>query len=252
MYFPFYINRLVTSWAIIVLIIGSAPDCQLIASPFIFPSVFPTPSDTSLANDYLRDGDALRSVRKYDKAITYYLKASNIFESLAEWQGYVTSLNYVGYVYRLKDDFDNSIIYIQKALGVGKDKLGDKHNEIASTYNNLGITYQEKKEYETALFYFHDALSIWLKKVGENHLNIAKIYKLIARAHSAEGNNEKALEFYTKSLQIMQDVAPDHKPDIARTYHAIGITYYNKGEMEQACAYIDSGLTMKMKMAGSV
>ena len=78
------------------------------------------------------------------------------------------------------NEFDTAAFYMNKAIGIVKEKLGEKHPSIATLYNNLGNLYIEKKEYEKALTCLEKALEIHIRNKGEEHTSVAHTYYNLA------------------------------------------------------------------------
>jgi len=57
------------------------------------------------------------------------------------------------------------------SLEISKEKLGDDHPDVATSYNNIGSVYKNQGKYDDALKYYYMSLEILKKKLGDDHPN---------------------------------------------------------------------------------
>ena len=70
-----------------------------------------------------------------------------------------------GYLFQL----EQALTFKQKALALWLELLGDKHPDIALSYNNIGITYVALWQLEQALTFKQKALALNLELMGPEH-----------------------------------------------------------------------------------
>ncbi len=137
-----------------------------------------------------------------------------------------------------------------KALELAKEKYGENHPDVATSYNNIGAVYKDLGEYEKALEYLQKASKIRLQVLGENHPDVALSYNNIGAAYKDLGEYEKALEYYQKSLKIRPQVLGENHPDVAQSYNNIGAVYKDLGEYEKALEYYQKSLKIRLQVLG--
>ncbi|MBY8994622.1 MAG: tetratricopeptide repeat protein [Candidatus Heimdallarchaeota archaeon] len=112
-----------------------------------------------------------QNIFELDKALEFYLKAENSRKEDAFSQ---VLLNAIGYIYHLKNEFDQAIKYYKKSLKICKE-IGDKRRMLPLLLFNLITASIENNELQQAqkyVDYFHQ-ISI---EVNDAHVNY--FYKL--------------------------------------------------------------------------
>lgn len=161
-----------------------------------------TDVDTSIGDQFYKEGEALllkdhiESYKKFQNAITYYMKSqdsSNISKSLI---CQAIAQKYSG-------DTNGAEITLVEALKMMKEN----DESLYSVYGNLGDLKYDQKEYSEATIWYDRALGA-NKEKGEYRYNIL--------------NNKAAAEFrkknYRESLQMLKDLDRQKIKDTLLTY----------------------------------
>ncbi|MGL1886115.1 MAG: CHAT domain-containing protein [Reichenbachiella sp.] len=92
----------------------------------------------------------------YDAAFEFLDKVSAIWNVIYEGahpnKAFVLSSR--GRLYKMKEDFDQSLVYYQEALTMYLGINGTKHPDVANMYFLMGQIYQEKRDYKLAVEYY--------------------------------------------------------------------------------------------------
>jgi tetratricopeptide (TPR) repeat protein len=123
--------------------------------------------------------------------------------------------------YQDKEDYELAISYNMKALNIYEKNLEPDDDAIIIIYNNLGTVYHELGNNDNALIYLEKALQMSIKKYGENSLQIATTLNNIGRIHSDMGNKDKALKYYYNALNIRINNLPAPDLETADIYFNI-------------------------------
>ncbi len=214
-------------------------------------------SDTTLANKYITKAEELAKKAQYDSSNYYFEKASVIYEKVAildnqakTWKKYVSCINLLGSNAVEQGKYENAIEYLNQALEIGLNKLGENHIEISDTYNNIGSVFVRKGDYDRAFENYNKALSMRLQILGENHPKVASSYNNIGIIYHMKVNYDKALEYYNKSLNIKFQLLGEYNPEVADTYFNIGLIYDWKGDYDKAFEYYHKSLAIRLKVLG--
>ena len=78
----------------------------------------------------------------------------------------------LGRIHGKLGDFEQAKEYHQLALAISREKLGDKHVDVAATYDNLGLIHQDLGDFEQAKWYFERASTIYVKKRNTKNVNV--------------------------------------------------------------------------------
>eukprot|EP00002_Diphylleia_rotans_P028006 TRINITY_DN5642_c0_g1_i6.p1 TRINITY_DN5642_c0_g1~~TRINITY_DN5642_c0_g1_i6.p1 ORF type:complete len:1172 (+),score=155.35 TRINITY_DN5642_c0_g1_i6:506-4021(+) len=109
----------------------------------------------------------------------------------------------------------NSLLVIQLRL------FGEKHIDVANSYNSIGLTFKKEQKYEDALKNYSKALEIQVSILGRNHLHVAVTYNNIAMVYRKLCRYEEALGAMTMSMHILQQNGQASQEDAAKLQHNI-------------------------------
>ncbi len=212
----------------------------------------------------------------YNKALDYCTKAVNIREKIPVDNHPSTATVYdnVARVYNAVGDYDNAILYGEKALYIYEQYgetyinkiasiliiLGDAHDNrdtnesaiecynraleivekkaptamLGEIYMKLASVYNEMRDSKKAIDLYQKALKIEEKALGADSLTVALIYNSLAIIRKESGDYDKALDNHNKVLRIREKVLGNEHPLTARTYNHLGRIYLNKGDFQKA------------------
>lgn len=107
--------------------------------------------------------------------------------------------------------YDLALEYYNKALTFAKEKYGEGHPDVATSYNNIGGVYDSQGDYAKALENYERSLKIRLGIFGEDHPDVATSFNNIGAIYNSQGDYERALENYEKALKIcLEKLGEDH------------------------------------------
>jgi tetratricopeptide (TPR) repeat protein len=187
----------------------------------------------------------------YNNCIENLKQAQKIYLKVLGEEHPDTAMSYndIGFVYNLKDEYNQALEYYIKALNI-REKILGKHQDTALSYNNIGSIYNAKSEYDKALEYHFKALEIRKKVLGEECSDTAISYNNIGLTYTNKGEYDNALEYLFKALNIREKVLEEEHPNIANSYNNIGFVYKNKGEYDIALDYYFKALEIKENVFG--
>lgn len=175
------------------------------------------------------NGDYIGSEATATEAIPYINKANNIDYT---WTIYrILGINYFC-IY----DFDNSILYYQKAYQLNTDKK----RKIAMQ-NNIALVYREQKKYKKAIEIFEAVLKE--KEIRNNQLLFSKALDNLGSCYTFD-NNTIAIDFLDQALQIRLKLGDNlglgmsykhlsqfyekSNPELSKKYAKLGYEKYTK------------------------
>ncbi|MBD3376330.1 CHAT domain-containing protein [candidate division KSB1 bacterium] len=175
-----------------------------------------------------------------EKDLCYALATA--YDHPARWADYVNSLAALGDQYRVRSEFEKAENVLNRALSVGREKLGNVHYENSNTLNNLGIYYKNLQDYPKALECFQQSFDIFVQVKGPEHRIVGHLYNNL-------GVISKNLHEYERSVGYYQNALVKFKDGYGKDYHRIGMVYRNLGlsylemnEYVQAVSYIQKSL----------
>ena len=154
---------------------------------------------------YLNNGRECQKKEKYEEAIKYYNKATEINQNC--WKAY----NNIGLCFKYFKDYEKALEYYNKALQISPDS--------AVMYSNIGNLYIDMKEYDKALTNLNIAVELNIEESYIPYYNRGNCY------YYMEKYNE-AFEDYNKSIAI--------EPNFEEHYYNRGLCYEKMGDTEKA------------------
>ena len=144
----------------------------------------------------------------YKSALSYYKKCYEIRISQLSTSKYLIAkvCHNIGVMYNSLKDFDESIIWKEKALELNKEIFGENSTDVAFVLNGIGITYQHKDDFEIALEYFEKSYLISSKQQGEFTFFLARICNNIGSAYHNLKEKEREKEYFFKALFIARKI----------------------------------------------
>ena len=155
-----------------------------------------------------------------------------------------------GFISEYLAEYDKAINYYKLALQSALLKDGERHPDVATSYNNIGYIYNSQCDYAKALEYYNKSLEIRLSVLGERHPDVAASYNNIGGIYSSQGDYAKALEYHNKSLEIRLSVLGERHPGVATSYNNIGQIYYSQGDYAKALEYYNKSLEIRLSVLG--
>ena len=197
-------------------------------------------------------GYAYDDMGDYDKALEYYGKALEIFESkLGKDHPYTaTTYNNIALVYKNMGDYDKALMCFEKALEIRESKLGKDHLSTATTYNNVAGIYEAMGDYNKALDYYEKSLKIKESKLGKEHPDTATTYNNLATVYEDMCCYNMALEYYVKSRRIRESKLGKEHPLTAITYNNIANVYRAIGNYDKALEYHKNAMEIRESKLG--
>lgn len=162
-----------------------------------------------LINAYTVSGIVNKNKGFYVTALDNYLKASKISLELKDEGRYSASLNNIGIIYVLQENYSKAIYYFNKSLEIEEGRKDPLQKSIR--YFNLGDCYKELGKYNEAIGFYTNSLLIENKlknKVGIIYaqLGLAEVYlstKRIADAEQALAEIEKMKDAFDSESKVL-------------------------------------------------
>lgn len=101
----------------------------------------------------------------------------------------------MGLAFDKKGEYNNSLIYYQKAIDNFMHTVGKEHPNLATAYHNIGLTLLKKGLLEECLEYLRKSLIIKKRVYDSMNTNLAHLYGSFAHAHKMLGNFTKSFEY---------------------------------------------------------
>jgi tetratricopeptide (TPR) repeat protein len=193
-------------------------------------------NDPSLPSVYWSLGMLNKEIGDYDNGIVWFNRALEFYKR-KNLRGHVRIgelYNWLGEMYRLKDDNSKALRYFNDAVVLFEAAHDENHSSMGYVYNNMGIVYRKQKNYSVALDFYKKSLAIRCKHLPSNHPDIASSYNNLGNVYLDLQQYDLAMEYHKKALDIYIKSCSAQHPDIAMSYRNIGHIHEKKGQWKQA------------------
>lgn len=205
------------------------------------------------AEGWFEEGVRNQNLKSYDKAMSYYSKALDVFTEKEYPYVFAAIQNNMGIIYRKRAIIENSKSYLYEALQVYQEafevyaKLGHTM-ELAMVQNNLGIIYQQlasstgkERFLMNAIESFKEALAAY--KIEEHpfeyasiYNNLGNVYEDLAKVVDEKKNLLNAAHAYQEALKIFNIAERSEEERLPVEYANI---QQNVGEVYSRLAQIE-------------
>ncbi|MFP6886684.1 MAG: tetratricopeptide repeat protein [Opitutales bacterium] len=120
-----------------------------------------------------------------------------------EHETVASSFNNVGMACMQMKEYDRAITYFDAATNIFRRVIPKRDNgQVAAGYGRLGSAYTAKKEYVEAVRHYEKALEIFLKVSGLKHPNVARSKRDLGYALIKNGEKKKGLDMLLEAKDI--------------------------------------------------
>ncbi|MBQ4820659.1 CHAT domain-containing tetratricopeptide repeat protein [Aquimarina sp. MMG016] len=210
-----------------------------------------TKKDTLQAYKYFTEGDTLLKQREYKKSIVLFEKAAMVYADQRVWKKQAQSLNKVARSYYMLKDFDNTILFSNRVLDIGEEKLSSETLEKAYALIRMGEAYGEKNQYKEALKNYTKALPIIKKIKGKDNIQTAVLYNYIAMDYDNIDLVDKAELYYDLAIEINQKLYDKgENNELSTPYLNLAILYSRSGLFKHAIPYYKKTIQLDIETFG--
>ncbi|MCC5946076.1 MAG: CHAT domain-containing protein [Bernardetiaceae bacterium] len=166
---------------------------------------------------------------------------------------YATALHNAGTFYHPSikgNQPELSQYYLEEALALRKEVLGEKHYDYASSLNNLAALYWNMGKYAEAEPLYKESLQIKKETLGEKHHIYASSLNNLALLYRNMGKYTEAEPLYRESLQIKKEILGEKHPEYASSLNNLGLLYQDMGNYAQAEPLYKENLKIKKETLG--
>jgi len=157
-------------------------------------------SENRIANVYTAIGD-------YKNASIHYFNALKIYETEKDTVGILSLHNNLGIVYDRLREFDKALTHylIARDLFNHLRSSQQKSFTIPSLYNNIANIYQTKNDFKSALEYYDKALTVANERNNKSVQGIA--LNNLGKLHLIDLKQpEKAIEYLLRGLSVREEI----------------------------------------------
>ncbi len=161
-------------------------------------------------NDPLAEAASLNNIgivytsTQPDLAITYFEKAKEIYANESLEDKIATSYVNIGLAYKFKEDYNEALSSLNKALDIRVKLKGINSTAVAFVYSSLASVFYATEDFRFCIDYANKALKIYKSNYGHKHPEIATTYNLLGGAHFAEAKRLGQKDKFAEAIQSYQ------------------------------------------------
>lgn len=195
-------------------------------------------SHTKASTDSLFEkASALKTALKFDSAALLFQKTSLAYESLQNWEKYITSQRQLAYCLWITHRGGEALELSQRMIEEGTELLGPEHIQIAKLYTVMGNVHADRRtrtDFDQCVAYYEKALEITRKVYDEGHPVLAEAYERLGIARYLIDDYAGAIPFYEKALSTLEAPAPETASAYAKIHNNLGLIYSGMGYLSKA------------------
>lgn len=192
----------------------------------------------ALANGLNNKGYFFSDIGRFDSAMFYYLRSTELMLKTKNKEGSAIVLMNIGHLLNSKGDYVGSIDYYFKSLKIFesiKNEMG-----ISQVYNNLASAFNYMKDEDKAREYYYKSLEI--KKGLKNPILLSNGYNNIGSFFDMQKLYDSSRIYYHKALIIKRKYRDIH--GIMNLYNNMGASYMDQKKYDSARIYLDKSLQL--------
>jgi len=176
---------------------------------------------TNLGNVYIRIGE-------YAKALRYYEKALEIYDTITDLPGQGKVLSNMGDVALRLDDYDKAMAFYEKSLAV-YCQFGDTSGQ-AKVLGNMGIACADRSEHTKAIGFYEKQLEI--SRLTSDQKGEGNALGNLGLAYVYLGEYGRAIGFHEKQLEVARQA--NNSRAEGNALGNIGVAFTSLGEHAKA------------------
>ena len=150
--------------------------------------------------------------------------------------------------YYLREDYESSLIYVQKAMAIYKELYGTNNEDYISSKTNLANIYSKLSKVDEALSIQKEMLDYWKNK-GDS-LKYANSLHDISLTYGAIGNYSIAIELCEESSAIIEKELGENDVFYIESLKTLADFYIEHGDYEKAIEKSEKQLCLYEKYYG--
>ncbi|MBD2594034.1 tetratricopeptide repeat protein [Nostoc spongiaeforme FACHB-130] len=152
--------------------------------------------------------------------------------------------------YESQGAYAQALPWREQCVSVAKERFGEQHPSVATSYNNLAGLYESQGRYSEAEPLYQKALQLYQQLLGEQHPHVAMCYNNLALLYNYQGRYSEAEPLYQQALQLRQQLLGELHPDVASSYNNLALLYNYQGRYNEAESLYQQALQLYQQLLG--
>lgn len=218
------------------------PDSALKTTQTVLKLISKNGTKNDMAEALKNMGNIYYGKNDHKKAIEYYSKAAELFESIHDTLGLAKIYNNMGSLYRTQGLYKEALNNYQKSLDY-RYAIGDSAG-MGKTYNNIGNMHFSLRNFKTALEYYQRSLNI--RKRFNDPLGASGCYTNMGLIYIEKGVYDTAIIYLEKALPIYKEFGDVEGEANCQT--TIGYAYLKTNKTQNAITVLNAAFQKYSKL----
>jgi tetratricopeptide (TPR) repeat protein len=159
-----------------------------------------------------------------------------------------TLMETMGTVYTSLALYAQAESLLERALTLRRTVFGDKHLEVARTWDRLGQVLTRQADYAKADEALRTALAIRQELHGDEHLETAESLANLAELKTRTGEFEQAEPLLRQALEMRTAILGAEHMEVAQSMEQLGLNMFDQGDYATAESMLRDSISMRKKL----
>jgi signal transduction histidine kinase/DNA-binding response OmpR family regulator len=164
----------------------------------------------------------------HTEALSFYAKSLKIYEELGDKKGMSANLVNMGYAHSSQGNYAEALSLLGKSLKI-YEELGDKKGMSANLVN-MGVIHHKQNDYAKALSFYRESRKIDEELGDKKGMSVTSLNMGLIR--HTQGDYAEALLLYEESLKIDEELGDKRRVSVILTN--IGLIYCDQKKYPEA------------------
>ncbi len=190
-----------------------------------------------VADSLFARADTLLDALRYDSAMLLFRSLAARYSQHQNWEKYTTCQRKTAHCLWASLESEKAAALCIATIGEVREKLGERHPEIAKLNTILGNIYADRRteaDFNKCLGYYQQALDIAKQVYPDPSPELAGAYERFGIAHWLIDDYATSIAWYEKALAHLDSLSPKNTRTYLKIYNNLGLTYFTLGHYRKA------------------
>ncbi len=191
-----------------------------------------------------------KDIEAVSSSIPHLKEAATTFSNWITDEDLIWPFFCLGRFYEGQGDYEEARPWFEQCLSITRDRLGEKHLDVADSLNNLAELYLYQGRYQEAEPLYLEALEMRKQLLGPQHPSVATSFNNLALLYQYQGKYQQAEPLYLQALEMRKQLLGQEHPDVATSFNNLAELYLYQGKYQQAEPLCLQALEMRKQLLG--
>lgn len=163
---------------------------------------------------------------------------------------YIDNLNYLGYCYEIKGNYEKAIKFFSQAVLVIKGVEGIASKGYISNIYYIADLYEKINDLSNAFKFYEASVKLISEHLGEDAFCYAEVLDRLARVYFKLNKFKEALTISLKLLKVSKNIFGENHVFYANNLRRIASIYFEQQNFEKAISFYEKELEIKQNIIG--